>query len=162
MKLFDTSLANVWPATQSQVYGELANLSTIGLIEVIAEGPRGRKEYALTQQGLAELHHWLTETKAEQPQRSEALLQVFFLGVLPPQQAADHLIRQADTAAEQHNALLQLKTSIDWGEDMLSVNGKLALEYGLRLRAMQEQWARWAAEEITNPKAPSTETGPAE
>jgi hypothetical protein len=31
---------------------------------------------------------------------------------------------------------------------MLSVNGKLALEYGLRLRAMEEQWARWAADQI--------------
>jgi PadR family transcriptional regulator, regulatory protein AphA len=149
MKLFDTSLANVWPATQSQVYGELANLCGLGMIEVVAEGSRGRKAYALTEQGMTELRRWLTETRPEQPQRNEALLQVFFLGVLPPDRAAERLVGMARVAAEQRDALLRLRETVDWGDDMLSVNGKLALEYGLRLRAMEEQWARWAAEQIT-------------
>jgi DNA-binding PadR family transcriptional regulator len=148
MKLFDTSLANVWPATQSQVYGELTNLSGLGLIEVVAEGPRGRKAYALTEGGMTELRRWLTETTPEQPQRNEALLRVFFLGVLPPEQAAEYLTRQAQHAAGQHAALRQLLETVDWGEDMLSVNGTLVLEYGLRLRAMEQEWARWAAEQI--------------
>ena len=148
MKLFDTSLVNVWPATQSQVYGELANLSEQGLVEVVAEGSRGRKAYALTEAGLVELRRWLTETNPAQPQRNEALLQVFFLGVLPPDQAAERLLGQAQRAAAQHHALSQLIQTVDWGEDMLSVNGELVLEYGLRLRAMEEQWARWAADQI--------------
>ncbi|GAA3053764.1 hypothetical protein GCM10020000_39630 [Streptomyces olivoverticillatus] len=37
---------------------------------------------------------------------------------------------------------------VDWGDDPLSVNGRLALEYGLRFSAMYEEWARWAAEQI--------------
>jgi PadR family transcriptional regulator AphA len=161
MKLFDTSLANVWPATQSQVYGELAHLGEQGLVEVAAEGSRGRKAYALTEAGLAELRRWLTETTPAQPQRNESLLQVFFLGVLPPDRAVERLLGQAQRAAAQHDALRQLIHTVDWGDDMLSVNGKLALEYGLRLRAMEEQWARWAADQVrhragarTAPKTP--------
>ncbi len=149
MKRFNTSLANVWPATQSQVYGELANLSGAGLIEVVAEGPRGRKEYGLTEPGLAELRQWLTGSDGEQPQRSTTLLKVFFLGVLTPEQATERLSRQAELAAERHQTLVDLKAAVDWGDDMLSVNGILALEYGLRLRAMEEEWARWAVERLS-------------
>jgi hypothetical protein len=32
---------------------------------------------------------------------------------------------------------------------MLTDNGRLALEYGLRLYAMQEEWAQWAIGEIS-------------
>jgi PadR family transcriptional regulator AphA len=74
---------------------------------------------------------------------------VFFLGVLTPEQAAERLSRQAELAAERHQTLVDLKAAVDWGDDMLSVNGILALEYGLRLRAMEEEWARWAVERLS-------------
>jgi DNA-binding PadR family transcriptional regulator len=150
MKLFESSLANVWPATQSQVYGELNRLDTEGLIEVVAEGARGRKEYGLTGPGGQELRRWLMESE-ERPQRSEPLLRVFFLGVLPREQAAAHLTGMAETAAARHAALARVDEAVDWGDDMLSVHGRLALEYGLRLRAMEEEWARWAAGRILGP-----------
>ncbi|MGW7004526.1 PadR family transcriptional regulator [Streptomyces sp. NPDC054933] len=149
MKRFNTSLANVWPATQSQVYGELARLAAGGLIDVSAEGPRGRKEYTLTDEGLAELRRWLTETQPEQ-QRSAALLRVFFLGVLTPEQAVDHLAKVAEQAASDHAQLRRLRDSLDWDEEgMLTANGRLALEYGLRLHAMREEWAHWATQQLT-------------
>ena len=44
-------MANVWPATQSQLYGELNKLADAGLIEVTDIGPRGRKEYRITEAG---------------------------------------------------------------------------------------------------------------
>ncbi|MEZ0090612.1 PadR family transcriptional regulator [Streptacidiphilus sp. EB129] len=152
MKRFNTSLANVWPATQSQVYGELARLADNGLIDVAAEGPRGRKEYTLTDAGLAELRRWLIEDKPE-PRRSSVLLRVFFMGVLTPEQAADYLTKAAEQAAADHAALRQLQDSLDWtAQGPLTANGRLALEYGLRLYAMQEEWAQWAAGQI----APAT------
>ena len=46
-------MANVWPATQSQLYGELNKLADAGLIEVSDIGPRGRKEYRITEAGRA-------------------------------------------------------------------------------------------------------------
>ncbi|WP_329459672.1 PadR family transcriptional regulator [Streptomyces sp. NBC_01497] len=148
MKLFDTSLASVWPATQSQVYGELNRLDAGGLIEVVAEGARGRKDYGITADGKAELHRWLVENEEHKPQRSEPLLQVFFLGVLAKDEAAARMRRWAELSEAQHQQLVGLREGVDWGEDMLSTGGALALEYGLRLRAMEQEWARWAAERI--------------
>ncbi|WP_405584254.1 PadR family transcriptional regulator [Streptomyces sp. NBC_01190] len=148
MKLFETSLANVWPATQSQVYGELGKLAASGLLTVSAEGPRGRKEYAITDQGVAELRHWLTETEPDRIRRSETLLRVFFLGVLTRVEATVYLGLEADRAAAGHIALEELEAAVEWGDDALSVYGRLALEYGLRLTAMQEEWARWAVERV--------------
>lgn len=148
MKLFDTSLANVWPATQSQLYGELNRLSTAGLIEVAAEGPRGRKEYTITEGGREELRRWLAEPFTPQPVRSDTLLRCFFLGLLPPGEAEAQLARQEDAAAARLEALENLQTTVEWGDDVLSVNGRLVLEYGLRQAAMHRDWARWARQRI--------------
>ncbi|WP_133979474.1 PadR family transcriptional regulator [Kribbella voronezhensis] len=148
LKTFDTSLANVWPATQSQIYGELAKLADAGLIVVSEQGPRGRKEYTLTDPGLAELRRWLTETEPQRTTRSDVLLRVFFLGVLTPRQARDYLDGQAAHAAELHANLEALDDSIDWDDDDLSVYGRIALEYGRRFAAMQRDWARWALTQV--------------
>ncbi|GLW02005.1 PadR family transcriptional regulator [Streptomyces lavendulae] len=148
LKRFETSLANVWPATQSQMYTELSKLSADGLITVSAEGPRGRKEYTLTDEGLTELRHWLTETKPQRNTRSDLLLRVFFLNVLSPEHARGYLAWLADMSQREYEDLRRLEESIDWGDDPLSVNGRIALEYGLRLNAMRREWAEWAADRI--------------
>ncbi|MEU8780625.1 PadR family transcriptional regulator [Streptomyces sp. NPDC048637] len=153
MKLFNASLASVWPATQSQVYGELTKLTTAGLLEVAAHGPRGRKEYAITEDGLAELRHWLTDVEPSGPQRHDGLLRVFFLGIVTPLEAQTFLLHQAERAARARTTLEHLEETAEWDEEMISVYGRIALEYGLRISAMQEEWARWAAEEVTSAKA---------
>ena len=149
LKLFDTSLATVWPATQSQIYTELTKLAHTGLITVAAEGPRGRKEYALTEQGMAELRQWLTETTPQRNTRSEILLRVFFLGVLTPGQAQAYLAELVDMSAQGEESLRRLADSIDWDDDNLSSYGRIVLEYGLRFNAMRREWAEWAAGQIT-------------
>ncbi|MFI8961820.1 PadR family transcriptional regulator [Streptomyces sp. NPDC053493] len=149
LKRFETSLANVWPATQSQIYTELTKLAGAGLITVSAEGPRGRKEYALTDEGLAELRQWLTGTAPQRNVRSDILLRVFFLGVLPPEQGRAYLTGLAEMSEREHQELVRLMESIDWGDDDLSVHGRIALEYGLRFNAMRREWAEWAAAQIT-------------
>jgi PadR family transcriptional regulator AphA len=150
MKAFDTSLANTWPATQSQVYTELTRLAGAGLVSVAAaQGPHGRKEYALTDAGLVELQKWMTDPRPEPPRRSEALLRVFFLDVLSPEQAEDYLVRLAEHAAERQVLYKAMRDSIEWhGLDTINTNGRLVLEYGLRLTVMYEEWARWAAEYV--------------
>ncbi|GFE15518.1 PadR family transcriptional regulator [Streptomyces glebosus] len=153
MKLFNASLASVWPATQSQVYGELTKLTTAGLVEVAAHGPRGRKEYAITDDGLTELRHWLTEVEPSGPQRHDGLLRVFFLGIVTPLEAQTFLLHQAERAARTRATLEHLEETAEWDEEMISVYGRIALEYGLRISAMQEEWARWAADEVTSAKA---------
>ncbi|MEG8177128.1 PadR family transcriptional regulator [Nocardia terpenica] len=88
-------------ATQSQLYTELDKLTDDGLIEVVAEGPRGRKEYRITEAGRAELRHWLIDIPIRRPQRDEGLLRVFFLGQIEPDQARDHLLGGADYLGER-------------------------------------------------------------
>src|SRR3954468_3654571 len=85
LKRFDISMANVWPATQSQLYGELNKLAADGLIEVSDVGPRGRKEYRVTDAGRAELAQWVTNPRDDPPPRSASLLRVFLLGEIPPE-----------------------------------------------------------------------------
>ncbi|MET8138345.1 PadR family transcriptional regulator [Streptomyces sp. NPDC005251] len=148
LKRFETSLANAWPATQSQMYTELSKLADNGLISVSTQGPRGRKEYTLTDEGLAELRHWLTEIKPQRHTRSDILLRVFFLNVITPDQARGYLTELMELSEQEHEALRRLADSIDWGDDPLSVNGKIALEYGLRFNTMRRKWAAWAADQI--------------
>lgn len=148
LKRFETSLANVWPATQSQMYTELTKLAEAGLITVSAAGARGRKEYTLTDEGLVELRHWLTRTAPQRNTRSDILLRVFFLDVITPDQARDYLTGLMEMSEQEYEALRRLADSIEWGDDPLSVNGRIALEYGLRFNAMRREWARWAAGQI--------------
>ena len=84
LKRFESSLAFVWPATQSQLYTELGRMADDGLVEVTATGARNRKEYAATAAGRSELEQWLTGTEPERSRRNEALLRVFFLGSVDP------------------------------------------------------------------------------
>jgi DNA-binding PadR family transcriptional regulator len=150
MKLFNASLVNVWPATQSQVYGELTKLTGAGMVAVAAEGPRGRKEYAITDDGMRELRHWLTDVEPIGHPRHDGLLRVFFLGVLTPLEARTYLLQRAEAAARDHAGLVEIDETTPWDDDMISVYGRIALEYGLRQTAMQQEWAHWAAEEINN------------
>jgi DNA-binding PadR family transcriptional regulator len=148
LKLIDTSLGNVWPATQSQIYSELNKLAGSGLIAVDAEGARGRKQYALTDTGRDELRRWLTETEPARNHRSEVLLRVFFLGEISRDQAHDYLAGLAATFAKEEQALRDLDDSIDWDDGNLSVYGRIALEYGRRFSVMRRDWAEWAAEQV--------------
>src|SRR6202453_1104742 len=98
LKRFEKSMANVWPATQSQLYGELNQLADAGLIEVTDTGPRGRKEYGVTPAGRAELLRWVTSPQEDPPYRSAELLRVFLLGEIPPDQARQYMVQVASRA----------------------------------------------------------------
>src|ERR1043165_4309897 len=67
LKTFEKSMANVWPATQSQLYGELNRLADSGLIEVSDIGPRGRQEYRITPAGRAELRRGMPSSGDDPP-----------------------------------------------------------------------------------------------
>lgn len=150
LKRFERSMANVWPATQSQLYGELNKLAAGGLIEVSAIGPRGRKEYRITPAGRTELKRWITSPADDPPERSAGLLRVFLLGELPRDQALAHLEAMAAHADAEVARLKELEASIPWADFGGDLYGHAALEYGLRFNAMQAQWARWLMEAIDN------------
>jgi DNA-binding PadR family transcriptional regulator len=141
-------MANVWPATQSQLYGELNKLANGGLIEVSDVGPRGRKEYRVTDAGRSELQRWMTDTRDDPPYRSAELLRVFLLGEIPKAQAREYMQSVADHADAELARLEALRDSIDWGNSTEERYGRAALEYGLRAEAMEADWARWVIQEM--------------
>ena len=153
LTVFNTTLANVWPATQSQLYGELGRLCEAGLLTVGAEGARGRKEYSITEAGRAELVHWLADTEPNRVRRSETLLRVFFLGNLTHEQATDYLRKEAEVAGYRQGLLRRIEEAADWEADDIAIYGHLALEYGHRLMAMNIEWAEWAVGQLDERRA---------
>lgn len=152
LKQFEKSMANVWPATQSQLYSELNKLAAGGLIEVCAVGPRRRKEYRITDAGRDELQRWVANPQDDPPFRSAGLLRVFLLGLVPPEQARGHLHAMAGEAESEVRRLTELRQSLtgDRAVDPAdeSFFGFAALDYGLRLNAMQAEWARSVIERL--------------
>lgn len=144
MKVFNSSMANVWPATQSQVYTELNRLAGDHLIVASAEGARGRKVYAVTDAGRAELRDWLRDPPKLKPHRSDLLLRVFFLNVVSPADARDVFLTHRASAQAQRERLEEIRGQIDDDTDPISTNGRIALEFGLRKAAMEIDWATWA------------------
>jgi DNA-binding PadR family transcriptional regulator len=142
LRLFGKSVANIWPATQSQLYGELNRLADAGLIEVSDIGPRGRKEYRITEVGREELRRWVANSEDDPPVRSVAQLRVFLLGVLPREQARQHMVAMAEHADAEVSRLSELSDSIEWGDDAGTHFRRATLDYGLRLAAMEAEWAR--------------------
>ncbi len=148
LKVFEASMANVWPATQSQLYGELNKLADVGLIKVSEVGPRGRKEYAITDAGRAELHRWLTSPQADPAFRSAQLLRVFLLDELPREQARNYLTAVRSHADREHRRYEQIRDSHDWSGSDESFFARAALENGLRLTRMESEWANWVLNEL--------------
>jgi DNA-binding PadR family transcriptional regulator len=148
LKQFEKSMANVWPATQSQLYGELNKLADAGLIEVSDIGPRGRKEYRITEAGRAELQRWVTNPHDDPPFRNAGLLRVFLLGEIPQDQARKHVVAMEEHADAEVKRLEELRDSIDWTDGGDLFYGRAALEFGLRMNAMEAEWANWLVSEI--------------
>ncbi|MEV0399181.1 PadR family transcriptional regulator [Actinoallomurus sp. NPDC050550] len=152
-KSFEGSLAHVWQASHSQIYPELNRMAADGLLKVEEEGPRGRKTYAITAAGQAELHEWLTEAKPEQRVRDEASLRAFLLPLLPTQKAIELLTEQARAAEARKVDLEALRRKV--GESSF---GGFALERGLRHMAAEREWALWAIDRLQKSEEARTET----
>lgn len=148
LKRFEQSMANVWPATQSQLYSELNKLADAGLIEVTDVGPRGRKEYRVTPAGRAELVRWITNPQDDPPHRIPELLRVFLLGEIPPEQAREYMMSVAEHADADLKRLEDVRDCVGWSDHDADFYGRAALEYGLRVEAMEAQWARWLVKAI--------------
>ncbi|MFF1836174.1 PadR family transcriptional regulator [Streptomyces sp. NPDC058231] len=154
---FRTTLSNVWPATQSQIYTELTKLDAAGLTRVAAEGPRGRKTYEITEPGRTELRHWLLEVDPSGYRRNDILLRVFLLGAVEWDEAREFLHRRTEFARERHAEFESMGKTTDWDDSALSVYGRLTLEWGKRFTQMQAEWSEWAEKEIEAAQAALTE-----
>ena len=68
---------------------------------------------------------------------------MFLLGEIAPEQAREHMIAMAEHAEAEVKRLEALRDSIDWTDGDGLFYGRAALEYGLRLNAMEADWANW-------------------
>ncbi|WP_156960660.1 hypothetical protein [Amycolatopsis taiwanensis] len=84
---------------------------------ISAEGPRSRKEYAITDAGRAELRRWLLEPPNPKARRDDLPLRVAFLGAVEPEEGRQILANTRDMARERHKELRKLQRSINWGDD---------------------------------------------
>lgn len=148
LKEFQLAMGKVWPATQSQLYGELNKMAASGLIKVSNLGPRGRKEYAITDAGRAELRRWLTDTHEDPPVRNAALLRVLMLGQLTPSEARVHLEMLRSWSEQEHAFYELLRNSYDWSNSDDDFFLGAALEHGLRWSQVRTGWASWVLEEL--------------
>jgi DNA-binding PadR family transcriptional regulator len=75
-----TPVSYFWTARHSQIHPQLQRLLADGLVAFQAApgpGPKGKKVYTITPQGLATLRHWVAEPPAEQPVRDELVLKTY-------------------------------------------------------------------------------------
>lgn len=148
LKTFDISLGNVWQATQSQLYGELGKLTREGLIEVVEEGARGRKVYAITESGRKALRHWMLDDEPAPMRRDETMMRVFLLGTVEPEERRAFLRKCAEALKRQLAEIDELEARIDWDEKDLSHYGRLVMDYGREFMQMRGRWFEEAAERI--------------
>jgi len=147
-KEFELSLANVWSAGHSQIYPELQRMAERGWVVAGDEGARGRRDYAITGDGRAELHRWLTGDRPDRSNRNEAMLRVFFLWTLDRDEAVAFLEREAAAYRDSLTALERLDAAVPWDDSGSDRMGRIALEQGLRWSKMMTDWATWATEQL--------------
>jgi PadR family transcriptional regulator AphA len=140
---FDTSLANVWAASHSQIYPELAKLEAGRMIRKTDAGPRGSQRYAITELGEAAVVEWLANTTPADALRSERLARVFFLGLLPKAQAAAYLAEEERRHRAKLALYLAYAAECPLDEEQTRWD-RIALEAGIRGETALAEWAAWA------------------
>lgn len=148
-KTFEHTLDRfAWQARHSQIYPELKRLTGDGLVEIVAEGARGRKTYAVTEAGRAEFAEWMMKPP-ESGVRNEFILRLFLVSSLDREQAKKLLRGYADEAGRQLDELTAYlaEHEPDWQSNPLDY-GHLAADYSLRTLAAIQEWAESALARI--------------
>ncbi len=142
---FDASLGTAWHASHSQIYPELARLLEGGLIEVVGEGARNSRTYAVTDAGHAEMRHWLLEGEANRAQRNETAVRWFLLALLEPEDRRAAVEREL-AYTEEYVAMLRATAEVlDDLPQRHPFRGTVDL--GLRTSTVMQQWLREQADE---------------
>jgi DNA-binding PadR family transcriptional regulator len=146
---FDLTLSHVWSARHSQIYPELSRLAGEGLIEQVDSGPRGRKRYAATEAGRAEVLRWLREDDPGRELRVEACLQGFFYWMLEPAEAVALIRRERAFHQEKLEGYeLVAASGIDWNATRERHAQRIMLEAGIRYERGLVEWSDWAIVEM--------------
>lgn len=139
-KRFDSSLANAWHASHSQLYPLLSKMEGEGLIEVASEGARRSRTWAVTDAGRSELRDWLVEHEPDRGQRNETGLRWFMQELLDPADRRAVLERELAymrVAHAQLSAMAERKRAAE-GDRPRGFSG--ALDLGLRMQQVMIPW----------------------
>jgi PadR family transcriptional regulator, regulatory protein AphA len=137
---FDRSLGHAWHAGHSQIYPELAKLQEAGQVEVVGEGARNSRTYAVTDAGRAELRRWLTETEPTRSQRNETALRWFLIALLEPEERRAALEREIAYVQEQIEQLQELARHVDTLDHPQPF--RPTIDLGLRMNPVMIDWLR--------------------
>jgi PadR family transcriptional regulator AphA len=137
---FTKSISNAWHAGHSQIYPELARLQEAGMVEVVGEGARRSRTYAITDGGHEELRRWMTETAPSRTQRSETGVRWFLLAVLEPEDRRIALDQEIAFAESEAVRLQAIADAIDTLPGPHPFRGTVDL--GLRVNAVMTDWLR--------------------
>jgi PadR family transcriptional regulator AphA len=137
---FDRSLRNAWHASHSQIYPELAKLEEAGLAEVVGEGARRSRTWAVTEAGREELRRWLMESEPHRAQRNETALRWFLVFLLEP--AERRAVLEAELAYGEAQAAERRALT-----EQLDASGRGGafrplLDLGERMDAVMAEWLR--------------------
>ena len=138
---FDSSLANAWHASHSQIYPELARLEAEGMVEVVARGARNSRTWAVTQDGRAELRRWLVEVPPSRVQRNESAVRTFLAPrLLEPADARIALERDLVDVVAMQATLEDIRERIAAAGTQATSPFAPAVDLGLRINAVMEEW----------------------
>jgi DNA-binding PadR family transcriptional regulator len=160
-RLFERTLARAWPAHHPQIYPALATLEDQGLLRVSETGPRRRKTYAVTTEGIETVQQWLRDTAPDRTVRNETVLRLFMLWLLEAHEAVAFF---DDEIAAHEERLAGFERTLEEDERQRRRHGTarggpafcaaLALEWGIRYEREYIEWARSARDRVARGAKP--------
>ena len=139
--------ANVWSARHSQIYPELARLLEDGLIREHERGGRNRKTYAITKEGLRSVRTWLTDSQPDRTVRDDSFLRVFFLWLVPNEEAEAYLRQELEYHREKL-ARYQAMAKEWQPTSPAERSNRIALQAGILHERALAEWAEWALSQL--------------
>ena len=118
-------------------------------MEVVAEGPRGRRDHAVTARGRDALRTWLLAPRdGAGTVRNEFVLRLFLLSVLEPADARAVLAGVEQHVAAEIAEIEEAQRDLRAAGHPADYGPNVAAELGLRTNRATLGWARWAGEQL--------------
>jgi PadR family transcriptional regulator AphA len=146
---FELSINNAWHASHSQIYPELGKLQEAGMVEVVGEGARNSRTYAITDAGREELRRWMLDSHPNRNQRNETAVRWFLLALLDPEDRRTVLENEIAYAEQQLRTLNEIATQLD-GLDY-DHPFRPTVDLGMRTVPVMRQWLQEQLDAVIPP-----------
>lgn len=132
---YDARFGQDRPVAYGQVYATLSRLLRDGLVEVAGtqagSGPE-RKQYAITEAGVADVGAWLSTPESPQPYLQTTLYRKVIVALLSGRDAGDVLETQRTAHMQQMRELTRRKSTGDLADQLICDHALFHLEADLR------------------------------